>query len=89
MIDTPPHIKQKQLEIILSKTPQERFMIGAELIDFGRELVKSSIMQRNPGITGIDLDIAVFRRNYTAIYKPDQIEKITWLLRKYHRFMQS
>ncbi len=89
MTDTSPQIKQKQLEIILSKTPQERFMIGAELIEFGRELAKSSIMQQNPGITGIDLEIAVFNRNYNTMYNPDQIEEITGSMRNYQGLKKS
>jgi hypothetical protein len=43
MQDTSLEMQQKQREIILQKSLQERFLIGTELIDFGRSIVISNI----------------------------------------------
>jgi len=76
MLDTSHEIQQKQLEIIFAKTPQERFLIGAETIDFGRTMVESSIKQQNPGICELDLKIAVFKRYYSTIFEKEEMDRI-------------
>ncbi|MCK4664160.1 MAG: hypothetical protein KAT68_14930 [Bacteroidales bacterium] len=76
MLDTSNEIQQKQLEIILAKTPQERFLIGTETIDFGRTLVESGIKQKNSKISELNLKIEVFKRYYSDVFNDDEIEKI-------------
>ena len=76
MLDTTDEIIQKQREIIFSKTPSERFLIGAETISLGRIIVESSIKQSNTNISKIDLKIAVFKRYYDKIFNKEELEKI-------------
>ena len=83
MLDTKPDMQQKQREIILSKTPQERFLIGAETIDFGRTLVESSIIQNEPNISELDLKIRMLQRYYSDFYSTDEMGKIITSLKKY------
>lgn len=76
MLDTTDEIIQKQREIIFSKTASERFIIGNELINFGRIVVESSIRQKNPNISEIDLKVAVFKRYYENYFSKDELDKI-------------
>ena len=83
MQDTPEHIIQKQREIIHSKSPDERFMIGVEAINFGRTMVQSSIRQSNPQISAIDLKVETFRRCYSQSFDPEELNAILAKLRAY------
>jgi hypothetical protein len=76
MQDTPEEILQKQREIFFNKTASERSIIGAELINFGRIVVESSIKQQNPDISPIDLKVAVFKRYYQNCFDKVELERI-------------
>jgi len=76
VLDTPDHIARKQFEILVSKTPDERFVILDRFIDFGRKLVESNIKNNNPDISELDLKIAVLKRNYSTCFSNDVMEKI-------------
>ena len=58
------------------KTSNERFIIGAETINFGRIMVESSIKQKQPEISELDLKISVFKRYYKNIFSKEELEKI-------------
>ena len=60
MNDTSPAAHKKQLEIIMSKTPQERFMMGIEMMDSVYAIVKKSILQQNPDISSDELQVILF-----------------------------
>jgi hypothetical protein len=83
MQDTPEHIIQKQREIIHAKSPDERFMIGVEMINFGRMMVESSIRQSNPQISEIDLKVETFKRCYSQSFDPEELNEIIKGLRNY------
>ena len=83
MKDTPENIIQKQREIIHSKSPDERFMMGVEMINFGRMMVESSIRQSNPHISEIDLKVETFKRYYSQSFDPEEMNKIIKELRAY------
>lgn len=85
MSDTSPEIHQKQLEVIFSKTPEERFIIGAELTDLCREIVENSIRQQNPDISEIDLKVEVLKRYYSKEFSAEELNKIIKSLREYHK----
>ena len=76
MLDTTNEIIEKQREIIFSKTASERFIIGNELINFDRIVVESSIKNAMPGISEIDLKIAVFKRYYENCFSKNELDKI-------------
>jgi hypothetical protein len=83
MTDTTFEITTKQLEILLSKSESERFRIGDELNTFGRKVVESLIRQNYPGISEIDVKIEVFKRCYSALYPPDELDRIVLSMRDY------
>jgi len=76
MLGTSAVINEKQSEIIFSKSPAERFLIGTQTIDFGRIVQESSIKNKIPLIGDFDLKVAVFKRNYEDIFTQEEIEKI-------------
>jgi hypothetical protein len=64
MTDTLIEIQNFQRKIFENKTISERFVIGAETIDFGKILVENNIKNSMPEISETELKIAVFRRYY-------------------------
>ena len=76
MTDTPAFIYKKQFDIIFSKTPQERFLMGFDMIESVKRMVENSIRRETPSISDFDLRIAVFRRYYQNDFSPIQLEKI-------------
>ena len=84
MPDTTDDIITKQREILFSKSSGERFMIGDEAIAFGYMIVENSIRQNNPGISELNLKIAVFRRYYGNQFSSEETEKIIQSVRNYY-----
>ena len=84
MNDTTIEMRKKQLEIIFSKTTKERFMLGVEIIDYVRTIVENSIKIENPGISEIDLKIAVFKRSYSKDFSENELNKIILSMKEYH-----
>lgn len=76
MLDTTDEMLQKQREIIFSKPASERFMIGVEVISFGRLLLENSIKQKKPDISELDLKIAVLKRYYENVFDIDELNNI-------------
>jgi hypothetical protein len=83
MTDSKYDIVKRQLEIFLAKSESERFRIGVELNDFGRKILERSIQKGNPGISGDDLSIEVFKRCYSAFYTPEELDRIILSMREY------
>ncbi len=84
MTDTTLEITNKQREIIYQKTLQERFQIGVELINFGRELVISNIKKTNSNISEIDLKIALLKRYYENQFSKEEFELIVQSMIDYY-----
>jgi len=84
VLDTPNNILDKQREILFQKSIAERFLIGAEVIDFGRVVVESSIRRNHPTISKIDLKVEVFKRYYTSVFSTDELERIIQSMVKYY-----
>lgn len=85
MQDTPDEIIKMQREIYGRKSESDRFMIGAELIDFGRIIVESSIKQMHPDISPIDLRIEVFKRYYQNCFNREELESIIQSMIEYFK----
>ncbi|MBC7920795.1 MAG: hypothetical protein H7Z75_06845 [Ferruginibacter sp.] len=83
MNDTTEDARKKQLEIIFSKTPEERFLMGIEMIDYVRTVVENSIRAENANLSAIDVRIAVFKRYYAKEFSIEEINLITESMRNY------
>ncbi len=76
MLDTPKEIQDKQLEIILSKTPEERIKMGFDMINFAFKTVKNSIIYSNPKISKRELSIEIFKRFYSDCFSEERLNDI-------------
>ena len=76
MLDTPENIQKKQFEILMSKSMEERLIIGLETIDFAMAIAESSIKQDYPGISKTDLKIALLKRFYSNQFTAETLDKI-------------
>lgn len=83
MDDTTPEMKSMQRMIFEKMSLQERFRIGTEFIDFGRRLVTSSIKKENPGISELELKIAILKRYYGNIFTEEEFGQIIKSLAEY------
>ena len=83
MNDTTPEVHKKQLEIIMSKTPQERFMMGLEMVDSVYTMVSNSIRQQNPNLSPAELQVAIFKRYYRKDFSPELLERICQSMRQF------
>lgn len=80
MKDTTEEAEKIQLEIILSKTNEERFLMGIEMIDSVRQIVANSIREKHPGISETELKVEMFRRYYENDFTPEQMaDIIRWM----------
>jgi len=84
MNDTTEDARKTQLAIIFSKTEEERFLMGIEMIDYVRMIVENSIREENPIISDIDLKIAVVKRYYAAEFSAEEMGRIEQSMRSYH-----
>lgn len=89
MLDTSADMLKKQQEIIFNKTLSERFLIGVDTIDFGRLIVESSIKQKNPHISPLDLKIEVLKRYYQNLYSKNEFKKVIESLENYLKLSES
>jgi len=84
MNDTPEHVRKIQYDIIMSKTPEERFMMGIGMMDDVRRMVEGSIREQNPGISEIDLKVAVFKRYYSKDFSAGELNNIIESMKAWH-----
>ena len=83
MNDTTPEAHKKQLKIIMSKTPQERFMMGLEMVDSVYTMVGNSIRQQNPNFSPAELQVAIFKRYYRKDFSPELLERICQSMQRF------
>ncbi|MCD4794565.1 MAG: hypothetical protein K8R54_15115 [Bacteroidales bacterium] len=62
MNDTTPEMKQYQYNLIMNKTPAERFIMGLEMSDTGRELMIAGIKAQNPNIKNEQIIPEILKR---------------------------
>lgn len=62
MHDTSPEMQEYQHRLIMSKTPEERFMMGIEMTEAGRELMLAGIKHAKPGLSDEEYKIELLRK---------------------------
>lgn len=82
MDETSPGIREKADELILAKTPEERFKIGCEMNHAAKKHLIDAIRQESPSISDIDLRIQFFLRFYSDDFSPEEKEKFIAHLQK-------
>jgi hypothetical protein len=89
MNDTSEWARQKQREIIMAKTVEERMLMGFDMIDFAYMVVENSIKAANPGIGKGDLVAEIFKRYYGHEFPPERVEAIMASIRAYHARLEA
>lgn len=82
--DTPQHIYDEQMRIVLSKTESERIEMGFEMCAEVYNVVKNSIVSQSPNIGKADLAVAIFRRYYQNDFTEFELKEICESIRDYH-----
>lgn len=76
MRDTSPEIEKKMLEIMMSKSPEERVRMGDSMYQTARYIVACSILNENLNISDNELKKEVFLRFYGNDFSPEKRDKI-------------
>lgn len=82
MNDTAPEVDILLHKLNRSKSGEERLMMGCSMFDFAKEIVVSSIKQKDPAIDDKNLKIKLFNRLYSNDFDKKTILKIQKHLNK-------
>jgi hypothetical protein len=72
MIDTPPEIEQMMRDKIMARSGEERFVMGAQMCESAREMVKASLP---PGLSEAEQRRQLFKRLYG---EEIDVETLVW-----------
>ncbi len=64
MFDTHPEIAVRFRDLMMSKTGQERLLMGCSMYETAKQIVRSAIYNSRPGITDAELKREIFLRFY-------------------------
>jgi hypothetical protein len=64
MNDTTPEMHKFQYDLIMSKTPSERFLMGLEMVESGRELMIAGIKAQKPDIIESEIILELLKRQF-------------------------
>ena len=76
MNDTHPDIAMRVRDLIMSKSGEERLLMGFSMYDAAREIVRSAILAEHPDMTPQDMRKEVFLRFYGQEFSQADREKI-------------
>jgi hypothetical protein len=84
MNDTSPDARAKQLEVIFTKTEEQRILMALQMMDDVRQMVIDGIRSLEPGISEGELKVRFIQQYYkndvTEEYLADVIQ---WIRKKY------
>jgi hypothetical protein len=75
MSDTHPDVAVRYRDLMMSKTGQQRLLMGCSMYDTAKQIVRSAIYNSRPGITDKDLKKEIFLRFYGQEFSPSEREK--------------
>ena len=76
MNDTHPEIAARFRNLMMSKTGQERLLMGCSMYDAAKEIVRSSIYNNHPEITEAEMRKEIFLRFYRQEFIAAEREKM-------------
>ena len=83
MQDTTEDMRLKQIEIYLSKSPEERMRIGLDMICFGYNMTANRIIQANASLNERELKAELFKEFYRNDFPPILLNEIAEQLKKW------
>ncbi|MDP8262792.1 MAG: hypothetical protein P9M13_05760 [Candidatus Ancaeobacter aquaticus] len=81
MKDTSDAIAVRFQDMIMRRNPAERLLMGCSMYDTAKQIVKSSILNQNQGITPQKLKEEIFLRFYGMEFSESEKKKILSALR--------
>jgi hypothetical protein len=76
MDDTPENVKQLYNEMLMSKSPAERFKMAGRMFDAAKKLVIAGIFKERPDIGESQLRAEIFLRMYGNDFSPVERDRI-------------
>jgi len=76
MFDTHPDIAIRFRDLMMSKTGEERLLMGCSMYDTARQIVRSSIYNNRPEITDDEMKKEIFLRFYGREFSRADREKL-------------
>ena len=76
MNDTSPEMEKQYHALLMRRSGAERLKMGCSMFAAAREIVKSSILNENPGLTESELKERIFLRFYGLDFSESQKQKI-------------
>lgn len=80
MSDTHPRIARQFVNLIMSKSNEQRLLMGCSMYDTARQIVQSAIRNQNPTITSDAMKKEIFLRFYGQQFSRQEKERILPLL---------
>ena len=62
--DTPPEINQRLFAAMMCKTPEERLLIGLDMMATAREMVRDGLRHEAPTLPQVGMQRLLFQRLY-------------------------
>ena len=75
MFDTHPDIAVRFRDLMMRKSGQERLLMGCSMYDTAKEIVRSAVRNRQPGITDAEIKREIFLRFYGPEFSQADREK--------------
>ncbi len=74
--DTSPEMKKQYYALLMQRSGEERLKMGCAMCDVAKAVVRSSILNENPGLTQGELKEKIFLRFYGLDFSESQKQKI-------------
>lgn len=76
MNDTSPEMEKRYHTMLMERSGEERLKMGCSMYDAARAIVRSSILNENPGLTESELKEKIFLRFYGLDFSETEKRKI-------------
>jgi hypothetical protein len=76
MNDTSPEMEKRYHDILMRRSGMERLQMGASMYDAVKEIVRNSILNENPELSGRELKEKIFLRFYGLDFSDLQKQRI-------------
>ena len=74
--DTSPEMAQKYQDLIMAMAPEQRVIMGCEMFDTARALMKAGLANE-PNPQNLSLRVRILHRLYGRDFSPRELEKIS------------
>ena len=76
MNDTDERTNRKFTEMMMARRPEERLKMGCSMFEFSKQMVLSSILQKDPNLPAFRIRQELFLRFYAHDFKAQDQKKL-------------